>query len=52
MRNSDWWRGDKGKIEINKVYNVEFNSSIVPHNGANVVGFIKVADSMLDQGVV
>jgi glutamate dehydrogenase (NADP+) len=39
------WMDDKGEVQINRGFRIEMN-------GANIAGFVKVVDAMLDQGLV
>jgi glutamate dehydrogenase/leucine dehydrogenase len=52
-------------VHVNRGYRVQMNSAIGPYkgglrydtpgnyaNGANIAGFLKVANSMMDQGLV
>jgi len=61
------WVDDQGQVQVNRGFRIEMNSAIGPYkgglrfhpsvnlgilNGANIAGFVKVVDAMLDQGVV
>ena len=61
------WTDDRGEVHVQRGYRIEMNSAIGPYcaaaaeqfgrkgnyvDGANIAGFVKVADAMLDQGIV